>query len=279
MLLQAIAQDMASWQTEKDCEDYLFQIRWTNGYHCPRCDHDEAFQIRSRRLLECKACRMQVSITAGTVMHKSKLPLLIWFRAIQSLFQNGNDASAYSLAILLRINYRSAKLLMQKICYAFQMETNRLEAFKKLKNKKMSLTTESSETIESAERVGALEGSIVPSGTTEITVSNTLDLQKAVCDSQKTVPSVVVKSKSVSTIYAISRSVYQRFYREVQGERGTKVKGSRASQITEKLDPQNSRRTVSFAATTTNTSIMWDIVRKMVSVYLYTTFFKCHQVG
>ncbi|RTE09738.1 transposase [Paenibacillus whitsoniae] len=256
MLLQAIAQDITSWQTEKDCEDFLFQIRWANGYHCPRCDHDEAFQIRSRTLLECKACRMQVSITAGTVMHKSKLPLLTWFRAIQFLFQNGNDASAYSLAILLRINYRSAKLLMQKICYAFQIEFNRLEAFKQLKNKKVSPTTESSQAFEST------------------------DLQKAVCDAQEIVQNVVAKSKSLSTIYAISRRVYQRFYLEFQGERGRIVKGrSRASQIAEKLDPRNSQRTASSAATTTNTAIMWDIVRKMVSVYLYTTFFKCYQLG
>ncbi|MGG1551638.1 transposase [Paenibacillus ferrarius] len=259
MLLRAIAQDMTSWQTEKDCEDFLFQIRWANGYHCPRCDHDEAFQIRSRTLLECKACRMQVSITAGTVMHKSKLPLLTWFRAIQFLFQNGNDASAYSLAILLRINYRSAKLLMQKICYAFQIELNRLEAFKQLKNKKVSPTTESSQAFESAEIA---------------------DIEKAVCAAQETVPNVIAKNKSLSTIYAISRRVYQRFYREFQGERGRIVKGrSRASQIAEKLDLRKYQRLAPSEATSTNSAIMWDIVRKMVSVYLYTTFFKCYQLG
>lgn len=108
-------------------------LRWSNGFHCPGCDHHEAFQIRSRKLLECKECRMQVSITAGTIMHKSKLPLLTWFRAIQTLFEQGSEVTAYGLSELLHINYRSAKQLLQKICFACKVEESRLLAFRKLK--------------------------------------------------------------------------------------------------------------------------------------------------
>jgi hypothetical protein len=131
--IQAIKMIDWNWQTEEACEDYLMNLRWANGFHCPRCDHHEAFHIRTRRLLECKECRMQVSITAGTIMHKSKLPLLTWFRAIHTLFEHEVGVTAYVLAEHLHINYRSAKLLIQKICFAFKIEEGRLRAFRQLK--------------------------------------------------------------------------------------------------------------------------------------------------
>ena len=133
MNLESIASEAPSCQTEEACEDFLMNLRWSNGFHCPRCDHHEAFQIRTRRLLECKECRMQVSITAGTIMHKSKLSLLTWFRAIQTLFERGKEVTAYGLSEFLHINYRSAKLLLQKICFAFKVEESRLLAFRELK--------------------------------------------------------------------------------------------------------------------------------------------------
>lgn len=133
MDIQAIKMNDWNWQTEETCEDFLMSLRWSNGFHCPRCDHHEAFHIRTRRLLECKECRMQASITAGTIMHKSKLPLLTWFKAIHTLFQREDWVTAYVLAELLHINYRSAKLLIQKICFAFKIEESRLLAFQQLK--------------------------------------------------------------------------------------------------------------------------------------------------
>ncbi|MDR6549323.1 transposase [Paenibacillus qinlingensis] len=133
MKFESIVNEASACHTEVECEELLMKIRWSNGFHCPRCDHHEAFQIQTRRLLECKECRMQISTTAGTIMHKSKLPLLTWFRAIQMLFEFGAEVTAYALSATLQINYRSAKLLLQKISYALQVEENRLLAFRKLK--------------------------------------------------------------------------------------------------------------------------------------------------
>jgi hypothetical protein len=133
MNLESIVSTASDCHTEEECEDFLMELRWSNGFHCPGCGHEEAFQIRSRKLLECKECRMQVSITAGTIMHKSKLPLLIWFKALQALFERGMEVTAYRLSELLHINYRSAKLLVQKICYAYKIEEDRIQSFQKVK--------------------------------------------------------------------------------------------------------------------------------------------------
>jgi hypothetical protein len=133
MELQITDVESHSFRSEEECENFLMKMRWSNGFCCPRCDHNEAFKIRTRRLLECKECRMQVSITAGTIMHKSKLSLLHWFRAIQLLLQEGKEYTASSFSHILEINYRSAQLLLQKIHYANLVKENRHNIFQKLR--------------------------------------------------------------------------------------------------------------------------------------------------
>lgn len=133
MELQFTDVQSLAFLTEEECENFLMKMRWSNGFCCPRCNYNEAFNIRTRRLLECKECRMQVSITAGTIMHKSKLSLLQWFRAIHLLLQEGNAYTASSLSHILEINYRSAQLMLQKIHYANLLKENRLNLFQKLR--------------------------------------------------------------------------------------------------------------------------------------------------
>ncbi|GFZ98795.1 hypothetical protein GCM10008018_51140 [Paenibacillus marchantiophytorum] len=64
-------------------------------------------------------------------MHKSKLSLLHWFQAIQLLIQKDRIYTASSLSQILKINYRSAQLLLKKINFAFVTEENWLLAFGK----------------------------------------------------------------------------------------------------------------------------------------------------
>ena len=54
---------------DKACAEYLIRCRWPEGYACPRCGHGEYYLQRQRGLLECKECRYQCSLTAGTVLH------------------------------------------------------------------------------------------------------------------------------------------------------------------------------------------------------------------
>lgn len=68
--------------TEKKCRDYLFQWRWPNEFKCPSCGHNEYSRHTTRLLYECKKCRKQTSITAGTFFDKTRAPLMTWFRMI-----------------------------------------------------------------------------------------------------------------------------------------------------------------------------------------------------
>ncbi len=66
---------------EEACTKFLIESRWPNGFICPRCGFTEYFWLPKRTLLQCKSCSYQVSPTAGTVMHRSKMPLTLWFQA------------------------------------------------------------------------------------------------------------------------------------------------------------------------------------------------------
>jgi transposase-like protein len=109
-----------SCTTESECEDYLIRLRWADGFNCPRCDHDCFYKIKTRKLYECRECRTQVSVTAGTVMHRSKLSLLMWFRVIHLLASSDKVWTASSLAEQLDINYRTARLILNKLKWALE---------------------------------------------------------------------------------------------------------------------------------------------------------------
>jgi len=63
------------------CRAYLAACRWPDGYRCSRGAHAEAFELASRGLWQCKGCGRQTSVTAGTVLHRTRVALSLWFWA------------------------------------------------------------------------------------------------------------------------------------------------------------------------------------------------------
>lgn len=106
--------------SEEACEAYLFSWRWPDGFRCPRCNHDEATKLSHRRQYQCRGCKYQVSITAGTAMHNTKLSLRVWFWAIFLVARHKKSISALQLQKDLGLgSYRSAWLLLQKVRRCF----------------------------------------------------------------------------------------------------------------------------------------------------------------
>jgi len=72
--------------------------------------------LKSRaQTYECLDCGRQTSITAGTVMHRSKLPLTAWFWAAHLMPTHSNGMSARQLEDQLGLTYKTAWLLTQKL--------------------------------------------------------------------------------------------------------------------------------------------------------------------
>src|SRR5437763_14541389 len=59
---------------EEACRKAWFAWRWPEGFKCPRCAATEYSEIRVRQLLQCRTCRYQTSLIAGTVLQGTKLP-------------------------------------------------------------------------------------------------------------------------------------------------------------------------------------------------------------
>jgi hypothetical protein len=99
------------------CARWLLAKRWPDGFRCPACGHDEAWELgRERLTLQCAACERQVSVAAGTVLHGSHLPLRTWFLAAWLVATHKNGMSARQLWLQLGLgSYKSAWLLLRKL--------------------------------------------------------------------------------------------------------------------------------------------------------------------
>lgn len=105
----------ARFTSEGQCRAYLYEQRFPDGFVCPKCGHAEAYHIATRHLFQCKKCRRQVSLTAGTVMHRTHLPLTVWFWAMYLCANDKRGVSATQLASTLEICYESAWYLLCRI--------------------------------------------------------------------------------------------------------------------------------------------------------------------
>lgn len=103
------------FQTEESCETYLFQQRWPKGFVCPKCGGTGCYQLRGRREYVCKHCHRQSSVTAGTVLHRTHLPLTVWFWAIYLVARDKRGISAVQLSRELEIAYSSAWYLLHRL--------------------------------------------------------------------------------------------------------------------------------------------------------------------
>lgn len=105
--------------TEEDCFQYLVQLRWPNGFSCPQCGGSKYYMVHKHKRFQCKVCRRQTSVTAGTVFHKLRQPLRILFMAVYLIATSKKGLSAMELRRKLGIQgYKTAWLLMQKIRFA-----------------------------------------------------------------------------------------------------------------------------------------------------------------
>ena len=81
---------------EAACASWLSAARWPEGLSLPGLrGHDRAWELAAKAwTYECAQCRRQTSVTAGTVMHGSKLPLTVWFWAAYLMATHSNGLSA-----------------------------------------------------------------------------------------------------------------------------------------------------------------------------------------
>lgn len=100
---------------EQACLDYLFQLRWPEGFICPKCGHTEYWKS-IRGLYLCRQCNHQQSVTAGTIFHSTKKPLTVWFKALWWFSTRKAGINAVALKESLGLgSYQTAWNWLQKL--------------------------------------------------------------------------------------------------------------------------------------------------------------------
>ena len=103
------------FSAEAACRQYLFALRWPEGFRCPACGGTKRWAMQSHLWL-CADCRHQTSVTAGTIFQDSHLPLTTWFRAMWHLTSQKNGVSALGLQRVLGLgSYKTAWALLHKL--------------------------------------------------------------------------------------------------------------------------------------------------------------------
>ncbi len=112
---RTLAELEARFSSEQACRDYLFQLRWPDGFRCPRCGATKAWPLGSV-WWRCARCRRQVSVTAGTIFQDTHTPLTVWFRAMWWVTAQKNGVSALGLQRVLGLgSYQTAWAWLHKL--------------------------------------------------------------------------------------------------------------------------------------------------------------------
>ena len=112
----SLAEFQAGFADDEACRRYLMACRWPEGFRCPTCGDAGSYLLTTRDLLQCRACRRQTSVTAGTALDRTRLPLPLWFAAAYLVATHTPGFSALQLQRQLGLaRYETAWTMLQKL--------------------------------------------------------------------------------------------------------------------------------------------------------------------
>lgn len=101
--------------SERACRQYLAKLRWPESFRCVRCASADAW-LTKRGLMHCKRCGHQTSVTAGTIFHRTRKPLRLWFQVMWWVTGQKTGASALGLQRILGLHsYQTAWAWLHKL--------------------------------------------------------------------------------------------------------------------------------------------------------------------
>jgi len=108
---------------EEQCQSALLSARIASGMCCPECGNQRIY-VCGRRV-GCTRCNRRWSVTAGTVMANTKLPLTTWFRAMHAMSSTKQGISAVELGRRLGVSYPTAWYLHKRLRHAMTERESR----------------------------------------------------------------------------------------------------------------------------------------------------------
>lgn len=108
---------MKDYGTPEACRAHMESVRWPDGPVCPKCGAvGHAGRVGPRPgMYRCHACKSQFSVTVGTAMEGTHLPLNIWYLAMYLMLSTAKPISAMSLSRQMQMQYRTCWHLLHRL--------------------------------------------------------------------------------------------------------------------------------------------------------------------
>ncbi len=103
------------FSNDEVCRNHLFHLRWPAGYVCSLCGSHRYDALKKRQILQCRNCKHQTSLIAGTLMHRTRTPLRYWFWGIYYVAACNGETTAQQLSEKIGLNYYTARRMLGKI--------------------------------------------------------------------------------------------------------------------------------------------------------------------
>ena len=117
------------YSMDDEAREYFERTRWPNGPVCPHCGNSDKIYARTsntktgtrKGLYKCGECSGTFTVTVGTVMEASKVPLHKWLLGFYIMCASKTQVSALQLQRQLELgSYHTAHFLFHRILFALK---------------------------------------------------------------------------------------------------------------------------------------------------------------
>jgi len=110
----------ARFPDDRACMQYLAELKWGDGYLCPKCGNTKYCGGDKEFSRQCTKCRHISSPTSGTLFHKVKFPLLKAFYIVYYVSTNRKGISSTELSRKLGLRQKTCWLFKQKVMHGMK---------------------------------------------------------------------------------------------------------------------------------------------------------------
>ena len=100
---------------DESCMKYLSELKWVNGFKCPKCGNTKYCKGTRRYDRQCTCCKISFSPTSGTLFHKVKFSLRKAFYIVYYLSTSKKGISSTELSRKLELRQKTCWLFRQKV--------------------------------------------------------------------------------------------------------------------------------------------------------------------
>src|SRR5258705_6293772 len=114
---KSIVEFQKEFDSDEKCRQFLEQQRWNGTPACPFCGSLNVTRLKNGKRFQCneKQCRNKFSVTVGTVLQSSNIPLTKWFVAMYIWSNHSKGISSLQLASWLNVTQKTAWFLNHRI--------------------------------------------------------------------------------------------------------------------------------------------------------------------